>query len=211
MSILQLFFCSLFFTRLLLCCAFLLCNEPWADTFLFSAQTPNTSSVESLWHALKYDLSGHSTKPISSRFTNLRVRIRAPAPRCRHGIMDSLDFRVTVEETTFTIPIMSDLERLKSIEQRIFAYRVLEMDPELSIKAFAASSLESLLKATMLRLDSPPKVYSEQICAGFRIREYTTPVEGAQERVCVDLLEVLLIPPFKNLLISTDMYELILN
>lgn len=79
------------------------------------------------------------------------------------------------------------------------------MNPELLIKAFAARSLESLLKATMLRLDSPPKFYSQQMCAGFRIREYTTPIDGAQERVCVDLLEVLLIRSFKNLLISTDM------
>lgn len=39
----------------------------------------------------------------------------------------------------------------------------------------------------MLRLDRPPNFYSEQIFAGFRMREYTTAVEGAQERICVDL------------------------
>lgn len=105
--------------------------------------------------------------------------------------MDPPNARFSSEEATFTVPNITDRKKLESMDQRTFAHQIRELNPDLSVSVFTNS---------ILRLDS-----SEQVRAGFSIREHTTEVEGAQEKVYIDLLELFSIHSLGNLLIPTNL------
>lgn len=116
--------------------------------------------------------------------------------------MDPQNSCVRAEDVTFTIPVINDMKKLESMDQRTSGYQIREMNPDLSINLFTTSSLGRLFKAMTVRLGSPQTFFSEQVRAGFSIGEHKTVVEGAQEKVCIDLL--FLINFLKNLLIPKD-------
>lgn len=143
---------------------------------------------------------------------NLLIRRHASehqltSPDPRHHTMDLPNPCVRIEKVTFTVPIITDQEKLESMDKRTFAYQIREMNPDLSINVFTTTSLERLFKAMMLGLDSPQTSCSEQVRGGFN-REHTTLVEGAQEKVCIDFARFY---SFSQKPINPNGFEITLN